>query len=174
MKITPKGQETIGGSAVEYHLTRDISWLLQHRSLGHLTGKYMTEDRLAHAEFVITADLNSVTGGLIIAERPWGAIGRQWDRYVPNSLEIGALYVDPAWRRTPVAYRLGEMAAIEVVKMGKVPVAVTESRGDVAKFLSRTRAEKRSRFRYEGMQYTPWILTDVVSRRLRGALALSA
>jgi hypothetical protein len=167
VKMAAKGPETIGGQTVEYHLTRDIPWLLQYRSFSHLSGKYLTEDRLAHAEFVITADLNGVTGGIVIAEKPWGEIGRSWDKYVPNSLEIGALFVDESWRKTPTAFRLGEMAAIEIVRMGKVPVAATEVKTDVSKFLARTRAEKRSKYNAAGTTFIPWVLTEVVSRRLR-------
>jgi GNAT superfamily N-acetyltransferase len=170
VKMALKGPETIGGQVIEYHLTRDIPWLLQHRSFSHLAGKYLTEDRLAHAEFVITADLNGVTGGIVIAEKPWGPIGEQWNRYVPNALEIGALFVDPAWRKTPTAFRLGEMAAIEIVKAGKTPVAATEVKTDVSKFLARTRAEKRSKYNAAGTTFIPWVLTEVVSRRLRAEL----
>lgn len=170
VKMATKGPEQVGGKTIEYHLTRDIPWLLQHRSFSHLAGKYLTEERLAHAEFVITADLNGVTGGIVIAEKPWGEIGKKWDKYVPNALEIGALFVDPAWRKTPTAFRLGEMAAIEIVKAGKVPVAATEVRTDVAKFLARTRAEKRSKYPAVGTTFIPWVLTEVVSRRLRAEL----
>lgn len=158
----PAGPERISGQSIEYHLTRDIPWLLQYRSFAHLFNPFMNEDRIAHAEFVITADLNGVTGGIVIAERLWGSTAEVWGQEHPNALQIGGLFVDDAWRKTPTAFRLGEMAAIQVARSGRVPVALTETRSDMARFLARTKAERLDRVKVEGTDCTKWNLAGLV------------
>lgn len=158
----PVGQDRINGQQIEYHLTRDIPWLLEYRSFAHLYNPFMSEDRIAHAEFVITADLNGVTGGIVIAERLWGNAAEVWSHEHPDALQVGGLFVDQAWRKTPTAFRLGEMAAIQIVKGGRVPVAVTETRSDMSRFLNRSKAARLDRIQYEGADCTRWNLEALV------------
>jgi GNAT superfamily N-acetyltransferase len=155
------GPDRINGQQIEYHLTRDIPWLLQYRSFAHLYNPFMNEDRLAHAEFVITADLNGVTGGIVIAERLWGSAAEMWGAY-PDALQIGGLFVDQAWRKTPTGFRLGEMAAIQAAKAGRVPVAVTETRSDMSRFLNRSKAVRLDRVQYDGADCARWDLRGIV------------
>lgn len=158
----PAGQERISGQSIDYHLTRDIPWLLQYRSFAHLFNPFMNEDRIAHADFVITADLNGVTGGIVIAERLWGSAADIWGPEYAGALQVGGLFVDDAWRKTPTAFRLGEMAAIQVAKTGRVPVAVTETRSDISRFLYRSKALRLDRIKVDGADCTKWNLEGLV------------
>lgn len=143
-------------------MTRDIMWLLQYRSFGHLNNGFMNEDRMAHSEFLITADVNGVTGGMIIAERPWGSMGAFWESQVSNPLQIGGLYVVKDWGKTAAASTLAEMAAIQVAKLGATPVALTETRSEASRYLSRTKARRGRRVAMGRHDLTPWDLSPMV------------
>lgn len=168
----PVGPDRINGQQIEYHLTRDIPWLLQYRSFAHLFNPFMSEDRIAHAEFVITADMNGVTGGVVIAERLWGSAAELWGDH-PGALQIGGLFVDHAWRKTPTAFRLGEMAAMQVVRGGGVPVTMTETRSDMSRFLNRSKAERLGRVKYAGADCTRWNLDALVNPAVRQQAAFA-
>lgn len=161
--------DDLDGHPIEYQISTDIRWLLNHWSFAHLSGKYLTEERVSHAAFVIKADYRGVTVGIIIGEYPWGTIGQAWNRNIPRSIEIGGLFVSPEVRGNAVAYRLGEMAVMQAIAMERTPVAVTENGSPTHKFVSRTKAEKRRPFIFQGKKYTPWNLTPAVERHLAKA-----
>lgn len=74
-------------------------------------------------------------------------------------MELGALFVDGRWRGTPVAYRLMTLALDAAARLGRTPVAVTETGSAVHTALTRLGAEQRTPFTAGGTGYTPWILT---------------
>jgi GNAT superfamily N-acetyltransferase len=145
--------------SLAYTLHEDAAALLSSGTIDHLAGKYLTAQRLEHAAFAITAEQGGTTAGLIIAELPWGAIGASWERYVTDPVELGALFVDQRWRGTPIAYRLMTLALDAAARLGRTPVAVTETGSAVHAALTRMGAEPRTPFAAGGVGYTPWILT---------------
>ena len=157
-----KGSPSRNGQPLEYHMTRDVMWLLQYRSFGHLNNGFMNEDRMAHSDFLITADVNGVTGGLIIAEKPWGNMGAFWQSRVTNPLQIGGLYVVKDWSRTSAATTLAEMAAIQAAKLGATPVALTETRSAASKYLAHAKARRGRRVTMGRHDLTPWDLSPMV------------
>lgn len=148
-------------AAIEYHLTTDIEWLVQNISFAHLDNGFLTEDRLHNAVFLLSANLNSVTGGIVIGERPTGPVGEYWKSIAPRPLQIGGLFVIPEWRRTPTAFRLGEMAAHEAARRGYTPVAFTETRSDMSRMLHRSPAVRGQQVSYRGADCTTWNLAGI-------------
>jgi GNAT superfamily N-acetyltransferase len=142
-----------------YTLHHDAAVLLDSGAIGHLAGKYLTAQRLEHAAFAITAEQGGTAAGLIIAELPWGPIGDSWERHVTDPVELGALFVDDRWRGTPVAYRLMTLALDAAARLGRTPVAATETGSAVHHALARMGAEPRTAYMAGGVEYTPWILT---------------
>lgn len=145
-------------SEILYQFHPNPAALADSGEIQHLAGKYLTRRRLENAQFVLTATLDGFIGGVIIGELPWGRIGMNWDKYVPNSIELGALLVDPSWRGTPVAFRLMNLALSAAARTGRIPVAVTEVGSPVHRYLERTGAQSRSGFVFEGTDYMPWVL----------------
>lgn len=158
-----------GAPQVEYQTTTDIRWLLNHFSFNHLSGKYLTEERISHAAFVITANMNGVAVGIIIGEYPWGKIGQAWNRNIPRTIQVGGLFVSPEVRGNAVAYRLGELAVMQVLSLERTPVAVTENGSPTHRFVSRMRAQKRRPFMHEGQKFTPWNLAPAAKRHMSKA-----
>lgn len=145
-------------SDILYQFTDTPTDLADSGEIRHLSGKYLTRERLEHAAFAITARQDGFIGGIIIGELPWGRVGVSWDKWIPNTIELGALLVDPAWRGTPVAFRLMNLGLSASARFGRTPVAVTEEGSAVHRYLDRTGAQPRSAFEFEGTRYVPWIL----------------
>lgn len=132
--------------------------------LSRLPGIYLTPSRLERAEFAVTAGYgDGPSVGIILAEKPWGEIGRQWERDVPEALEIGGFFVHTSWRRTQVPVRLIAAACTHAVSLGKTPVGVTEVGSPAADLLARQGALPKRRFRAGGVDYRPWILTGMAA-----------
>lgn len=149
----------MSGSGITYTFHDDVDAMQDSIDIGHLAGKYLTHERLEHAAFAITAHRDGFTGGLIIAEMPWGLKGASWKHLVADPIELGALFVDPSWRGTSAAYRLMTMALAAAVRMGRTPVAITETGSAVHQNLPRIGAEPQRPYVMGEMEYTPWILT---------------
>lgn len=133
-------------------------------ALTGLAGVYLTERRLARAEFVVTAGYPGLPPvGIILAETPWGEVGRQWQQNVPDALEIGGLFVQGPWRKTRVPVGLIGTAARHAAASGRVPVGVTEVGSPTASLLATRGAMPRRRFRAGGIDYRPWILTGMAA-----------
>lgn len=137
---------------------------LDPSTLSGLAGVYLTDRRLARAEFVVTAGYPGLPPvGIILAERPWGEVGQQWQQHVPNALEIGGLFVQAPWRKTGVPLGLIGTAARHAAASGRVPVGVTEVGSSTASLLATRGALPRRRFRAGGVDYRPWILTGMAA-----------
>jgi GNAT superfamily N-acetyltransferase len=149
----------MSGSGITYTFHDDAAALRDFVDIGHLAGKYLTPERLEHSAFAITAHRDGFTGGLIIGEMPWGMKGASWKRYVSDPIELGGLFVDASWRGTSAAYRLMTMALTAAVRMGRTPVAITETGSAVHQNLPRIGAEPQRPYVVGEMEYTPWILT---------------
>lgn len=137
---------------------------LDRPRLSGLIGLYLTEQRLSLAEFVVTAGYPGLPPiGIVLAEMPWGEVGRQWQRHVPDALEIGGLFIQDPWRKTHVPMGLIGAAARHAAASGRVPVGVTEVGSVTAALLATRGALPRRRFRAGGVDYRPWILTGMAA-----------
>lgn len=155
---------------ITYTYSDNPAELLGSRRISHLTGRYLTRSRVENSAFAIVAERGDFTGGIIIGELPWGDVGASWDRHVPNSVELGALFVDPSFRTSPVAFRLMNLAVSSAARIGRVPVAATEVGSPVYRYLNRVGAQPRSQYLVDGVAYVPWVLVaDAQPRHLQTA-----
>ena len=143
---------------LRYLLSYDVTGTIDRHPIDHVTGEHLNADRLEHAEFIILALNGPVAVGMVIAERPRGIPGFQWLRNVGDVLEVGGLFVDPAYRRAEVATKLTDLAVTHVRALRLAPVGVTEVGSVAYEAARRSDAEARRGFTVDGREYVPWIL----------------
>ncbi len=98
--------------------------------------------------------------GHVIVEKPDGHIGRQWARFIgSNTVEIGALAVDPFFRECGIGRWLFEDAIRFAVANSYQPVCVTAVDNDpVQRMLSKLNAAPRRPFLAAGNLLQPFVL----------------
>lgn len=144
-------------SPLTFLLSYDVAGTIAAHPIGHLRSALLTDERIESAEFIGLALNGSHAVGLIIGERVHGVPALIWLTHVGQVLEIGGLFVEPAYRLEGVATRLTELAVDECRVLGRIPVAVTELGSVAYMAMSGTGAEERSMFTSDGVRYAPWV-----------------